>query len=243
MKNSARTRAARAYQAANPGTSYTRALRAVATTARRRPLIATIGQAGGSPLRINLDEPAMGGQGPYATIVGAEESNAAELLSVLADALHRQQVAGDLELVYSSDHPPSPPLTAPYVDVKPANLADRVVEVIQAREVELHAVHARNIVAARAAGHRLPTVLVLVDRPDNALVSHLQEWLRCGRTLGIHFVVCTDDADSDARWALDPHTSMTILVEEPGRGTVHNHGLLITDVRDPDTITPFTFQR
>lgn len=242
MTNHARYCAARAYQAANPGTSYTRALRAVTRARARRPLIATIGHAGGSPCRINLDEPAMGGQGPYALIVGAQGSSAGQLLSVVADALYRQQVPGDIELIYSSDHPSAHPLTAPYVAVKPADLADRVVEVIRAREAELKAVPARDIVAARAAGHRLPTVLVLVDRPDDALVAHLQQWYRCGRSLGITFVVCIDDADSDARSALDQHTTLAIFVEEPGRGTVCSQGLLITDVRDPDTITPFTFQ-
>ena len=258
MKNSARTRAARAYQAANPGTAYTRALRAVATTARRRPLIATIGQAGGSPYRINLEWSRDGGQGPHGLIAGVPGSHAAGLLGVLADALHSQQVAGDLEIIYSSDHALTRPLTADHMAITPADLVDHVDELLVRRLVALQDLGARDVVDARAGGNRMSTVLVLVDRPDDALVAHLEKWLRIGRALGVNFITCVETDNprgslvGESANALTPNTTFNVWVDEPGHGMVCISGgianLVVSDgvptvTRYPDAIVPFTFDR
>ena len=86
--NESRKRAAREFQAANPGTSYTRALRQVSHGRIRRPLTAVLGTGlDGQAVEVNLEWESRGGSGPHCVVVGDEVSSLLAVLAELADLL------------------------------------------------------------------------------------------------------------------------------------------------------------
>ncbi|WP_099020928.1 hypothetical protein [Mycolicibacterium palauense] len=185
--NESRKRAAREFQAANPGTSYTRALRQVAKKRIRRPLTAVLGVGvGGRPVELNLDWQVHGGSGPHCTVAGEQVSS---LLAVLATGLAAGQSPGDLELMVCVDEDTQ--VTVAHRRVGAGELAAVVDELLASRFEFFRSVDALDIEDARGRGHQVPTTVVLIDDHDGALAGSevLARWLRVGRSAGIDLVV------------------------------------------------------
>lgn len=185
--NESRKRAAREFQAANPGTSYTRALRQVAKRRIRRPLTAVLGTGlDGRPVEVNLDWPASGGSGPHCTLVGEEVS---PVLAVLATGLAEGQNPGDLELVVCAGE--NTQLQVAHRRVGVDELAAVVEDLLQSRYEFFRSIDALDIEDARHRGHQVATTVVLIEDHDGswARSEELARWLRGGRATGINLVV------------------------------------------------------
>lgn len=194
--NESRERAAREYQAANPGTSYTRARRQVTDGRPRRPLVAVLGDGlDGGVVSVNLEWESFGGTGPHCLVVGDEVS---DLLGVLATGLAAGQRDGDLELVLCAK--PSTQLGVAHRRVDSDDLTSHVNELLESRFRLLQSLEAVDIEDARARGHRMSTTVVLIE--DYAGVwrgsQALARWLRVGRSTGINVVVGTPVAPQTA---------------------------------------------
>jgi DNA segregation ATPase FtsK/SpoIIIE-like protein len=99
--NEARKRAARDFQAVNPGISYTSARRRVSRD-QRRPLTAVLGTGvDGRPVRLNLEWQSRGGDGPHCVFSGPAGSGRAVLLAAAATGLFSGQNRYDVDLVVS----------------------------------------------------------------------------------------------------------------------------------------------
>lgn len=189
--NEARKRAARDFQAANPGTSYTRALRQVAGKLRR-PLTATLGTGlDGGAVSVNLEWPSRGGNGPHCMIVCSSNSAVSSLMAVLAAGLVAAQNKGDLELVLCSGQDVR--LDVAHRRVDPSALAGHVDELLDARFQLLRSLDAVDIEDAREKGHQLATTVVLIEDLDGAWgrSDSLGRWLRVGRSAGINLAYGT----------------------------------------------------
>lgn len=184
--NESRKRAARAYQAANPGTSYTRALRQV-TNGQRRPLTAPLGVGlDGARVSVNLEWESQGGSGPHCLIVGAEVPL---LMAVLAAGLAADQRPGDLELVLCASE--GTRLAVEHRRLGAAELAGHVDELLVSRQEFLRSVEARDVVDAREKGHQVPTTVVLIEDHDGSWSASkaLGRWVRIGRSSGVNLVL------------------------------------------------------
>lgn len=187
--NESRKRAAREFQAANPGTSYTRALRQVAKGRIRRPLTAVLGTGlDGRTVEVNLDWQSRGGSGPHCVVAGEEVSS---LLTVLATGLAAGQSPGDLELVVCASSDTQ--LKVAHRRVGADGLAAVVNELLESRIEFFRSIDAIDIEDARGRGHQVPTTVVLIDDVDDiwARSEPLARWLRVGRSAGIDIVVGT----------------------------------------------------
>ncbi len=194
--NESRERAAREYQAAHPGTSYTRARRQVTDGRPRRPLVAVLGEGlDGGVVSVNLEWESFGGTGPHCLVVGDEVS---ALLGVLASGLAAGQHEGDLELVLCAESSIS--LGVAHSRVDSDALVSHVNELLESRFRLLRSLEASDIEEARSRGHRIPTTVVLIE--DYAGVwprsQALARWLRVGRSTGINVVVGTPIAPPPA---------------------------------------------
>lgn len=242
--NESRKRAAREFQAANPGTSYTRALRQVAKKRIRRPLTAVLGTGvDGRPVEVNLDWQIHGGNGPHCMVAGDEVSS---LLTVLATGLAAGQSPGDLELVVSAGEDTQ--AEAAHRRVGADELAAVVDELLASRCELFRSIDVPDIEDARDRGHQVPTTVVLIDDHDGiwARSESLARWLRVGRSVGIDIVVGTPIELSNAVTAadgmspaeafdrlvraatrrnrlLDSMMSVTIVDRGQGRGTLRTY--------------------
>ncbi len=184
--------AARQYQADHPGVSYTRAKRIVttSTTATRAALAASYPGPDGQPVVVNLEWPSdfrgSSSSGPHAVLIGPYS---AALLPSLADKLSAAQEDRDLEIVYSTAESPGYSIRAKHTHLTHQQLVDHVDDLACTRQDMLRQNNVPDIEKARAAGHRVPTVAVFIDRPDLTLVEAIIGWSRIGRALGIDFVV------------------------------------------------------
>jgi len=259
--NDSRKRAARAFQAANPGTSYTRALRQV-TSPQRRPLTARLGAGlDGASVSVNLEWASYGGSGPHCLIVGAEVP---ALLTVLATGLSAAQRPGDLELVLCASE--ASQLTVDHRRLGATELVEHVREVLVSRIEFLRSVEAHDVAEAREHGHQVPTTVVLIEDHDDTWGKSkaLHEWTQVGRSLGVNLVVGAPAAspstlaegtspaqvlDHLTRAALagDPvYTAMTeawIYGLGDGRATLQTtgHWHPVRNVREPDVSVDFVF--
>jgi hypothetical protein len=187
--NEARKRAARDFQAANPGTSYTRALRHV-TGNKRRPLTAVLGtRLDGDTVSVNLEWAHAGGSGPHCLVVGSAPEAVASLMAVLAAGLTAGQDRGDLQLVLCAGE--GTQLGVEHLRVDPTDLADHVDELLAARLQLLQSLEARDVEDARDEGHRVATTVVLIEDLDGrwARSDSLGRWVRMGRSAGINIVL------------------------------------------------------
>lgn len=262
--NESRKRAAREFQAANPGTSYTRALRQVSHGWIRRPLTAVLGTGlDGQAVEVNLEWESRGGSGPHCVVVGDEVSS---LLTVLAAGLAAGQAPSDLELVLCASEDVQLQVTHRRVDG--GELAAFVDERLQSRYEFFRSIGARDIEDAREHGHQASTTVVLVEDRDGiwARSQELARWLRVSRSAGINLVVGTPIApptaltsadDMSPAWVLERvvHTatlgngllaSMTtaaIFNRGDGRGTLRTRGRwdVVRRVQGPDVLTDFDF--
>ncbi|KIU14232.1 hypothetical protein [Mycolicibacterium llatzerense] len=177
-------RAARQYQADHPGVSYTRAKRMVtaATSSTRAPLVASFPGEDGQPVAVNLEW----ASGPHALLIGAD---APALLPALADTLSAEQDERDLEIIYSTAQFPGYRIRAEHTHIPHRQLVDHVDSLACTRQSMLREFDVPDIEKARAHGHRIPTVVVFIDRPDLELTEAILGWSRIGRSLGIDFVV------------------------------------------------------
>lgn len=194
--NESRKRAARKFQAANPGTSYTRALRQVSHGRIRRPLTAVLGTGlDGRAVEVNLEWESRGGSGPHCVVVGDEVSS---LLAVLAAGLAAGQAPGDLELVLCAGEDVR--LQVMHRRVDAGELAEIVDELLQSRYAFFRSIGVRDIEDARQHGHQVPTTVVLIEDRDGiwARSQELARWLRVGRSAGINLVVGTPIAPPTA---------------------------------------------
>ncbi len=213
---------ARRYQAAHPGVSYTRAKRITQATANprsdRRPLEAWFAGVDGCQTRVSFEwldrlgsDPVRGiGRGPHALLVGA---GAASLLPALADALAAGQDEHDIEIVYSTAEPPTYRIESQHIEVAHRDLADHVAERLAARSELLRQMGALDIEDLRTAGTRLPTVVVLIERPEESLIPQLVHWARVGRCLGVDFVVAGESAADAVAAKLDDEAYSATLGE------------------------------
>ena len=222
--NESRKRSAREFQAANPGTSYTRALRQVAKKKLiRRPLTAVLG-AGvhGRPVEVNLDWQIHGGSGPHCVVAGDEVSS---LLAVLATGLAAGQSPGDLELVVCAGE--NTQVEVAHRRVGADELAAVVDELLASRFEFFRSVDALDIEDARGRGHQVPTTVVLIDDHDGAWAASeaLARWLRVGRSAGIDLVVGTPIALSNAVTSADA-TSPAEALDRLVRAATRRTGLL-----------------
>ncbi|WP_151834963.1 hypothetical protein [Mycobacterium avium] len=184
--NESRKRAARAFQAANPGTSYTRALRQV-THGQRRPLTAALGAGlDGARVSVNLEWESQGGSGPHCLIVGDEVPS---LMAVLAAGLAADQRPGDLELVLCASEATRLPVE--HRRFGAAELVGHVDELLVSRHEFLRSVDARDVADARQNGHQVPTTVVLIEDHDGnwSASEPLGRWVRIGRSSGVNLVV------------------------------------------------------
>lgn len=263
--NESRERAARAFQIANPGTSYTRALRQVTDGRPRRPLVAVLGEGlDGGVVAVNLEWLSCGGTGPHCLVVGDEVS---ALLGVLATGLAGGQRDGDLELVLCAK--PSTQLGVAHKRVDSDDLASHVSELLESRYRLLQSLEASDIEEARARGHRIPTTVVVIE--DDAGVwarsQDLARWLRVGRSTGINVVLgstiapptaLTSNVDMSPARALDRvvrasglqgnemvanMVSTTIFDLGAGRGTLRTMGSWDPEARvqRADVLVDLTF--
>lgn len=194
--NESRKRAAREFQAANPGTSYTRALRQVSHGRIRRPLTAVLGTGlDGRAVEVNLEWESRGGSGPHCVVVGDEVSS---LLAVLAAGLAAGQAPGDLELVLCAGEDVR--LQVMHRRVDAGELAEIVDELLQSRYAFFRSIGVRDIEDARQHGYQVPTTVVLIEDRDGiwARSQELARWLRVGRSAGINLVVGTPIAPPTA---------------------------------------------
>lgn len=200
-----RKRAARAYQAVNPGTSYTRALRQVGNKDQRRPLTAVLGEdRHGQSVSVNLEWTSVGGDGPHCVIVGDEVPS---LLAVLAAGLAAGQRPEDLELVLCGSA--ATQLGVEHRRVNPDQLARRIAELLRSRLELLHSLDASDVEDARRQGHHLPTTVVLIEDHDarwsnpplprrplrgrllrtSETISACRSILQCGGPAGINLIL------------------------------------------------------
>lgn len=202
-KDESSYRAARQYQADHPGVSYTRAKRIVtaSTTTTRAALAASYQSPDGQPVVVNLEWPSdfrgSVSSGPHAVLIGADS---AALLPSLLRKLSAAQDERDLEIVYSTAEAPVYSIQAKHTHLTHQQLVDHVDGLACTRQDMLRQNNVPDIEKARAAGHRIPTVVVFIDRPDVTLVEAIIGWSRIGRALGIDFVVAGESApgpDSD----------------------------------------------
>jgi hypothetical protein len=189
--NEARKRAARHFQAANPGTSYTRALRHV-TDNQRRPLTAVLGTGlDGGTVSVNLEWASAGGSGPHCLVVGSTREDVASLMAVLAVGLTAGQNQGDLELVlFAGNDFQLDVQTRVRMDSGELDGLDRL---FVDRPQLMRSIDVRDIEDARAKGYPLATTVVLIEDLDGAWArsDSLARWLRVGRSLGINIVLGT----------------------------------------------------
>ncbi|MEU0498018.1 hypothetical protein [Mycobacterium sp. NPDC006124] len=221
--NESRKRAAREFQAANPGTSYTRALRQVAKKRIRRPLTAVLGTGvDGRPVEVNLDWLSDGGSGPHCMVAGDEVSS---LLTVLATGLAAGQSPGDLELVVCAGEDTR--LDVVHRRVVADELADVVNELLASRIELFRSIDALDIKDACGRGHPVPTTVVLIDDHDGAWARSeaLARWLRVGRSAGIDIVVGTPIAQPTAVTSADA-MSPAVAFDRVVRAAVARNGLL-----------------
>ena len=207
--NESRKRAARAFQADNPGTSYTRALRQVAHGRIRRPLTAVLGTGlDGRAVELNLEWESRGGSGPHCVVVGDEVSS---VLAVLAVGFAAGQAPGDLELVLCAGEDVQLQVTHRRVDA--GELAGIIDELLQSRYEFFRSIGARDIEDARQHGHQVPTTVVLVEDHDGiwARSQELARWLRVGRSAGINLVVGTPTAPPTALTSKDDMSPALVL--------------------------------
>lgn len=261
-RNESRERAAREFQAANPGTSYTRALRQVSRGGQRRPLLAVLGTGSdGASVSVNLEWESEGGSGPHCLIAGAEVP---ALLAVLAAGLASGQRAGDLELVLCAGE--ATQLTVEHRRVGADELVGHVDDVLRSRHEFLRSVEARDVVQARERGHQVPTTVVLIEDLDGqwGASAAVGRWLRIGRSSGVN-VVLGAPAASPSIWADDMSpahvvdrlaraalagdaafmnaTTAAIFGLGDGRATLRTLGRWnpVRRVREADTLSDFTF--
>lgn len=195
MTNNAARRAARDYQAANPGTSYTRALRQVSRD-EFQPLTATLGLGlDGRPVVLNLDWECHGGMGPHCLISGLSAAGSSAILATVMEKLYAGQRAGDVDLVFTGLA--APDVEVPHRYITPDEFPAFIEEMVNARATLLAgAGPVVDVEDARAAGIRLPTIVVFIDAPTTAVRSALQTPLRKGRAYGVNFVFATDIAST-----------------------------------------------
>lgn len=265
--NDARKRAARDFQAANPGTSYTRALRHV-TDNQRRPLTAVLGTGlDGGTVSVNLEWASAGGSGPHCLVVGSAPEAVASLMAVLAAGLTAGQNRGDLELVRCADE--GAQLGVEHRRVDPTDLVAHVDELLASRLQLLQSLDARDVEDARDKGHGVATTVVLIEDLDGnwARSDSLGRWLRVGRSAGINIVLgaaaelpgaaSTSVDDMSPAQALDRllHTakvggavaanmsSATLFSLSGGRGTLRTFGQWdpVRRRQAPDVLLDFTF--
>lgn len=262
--NESRKRAAREFQAANPGTSYTRALRQVSHGRILRPLTAVFCTGlDGRAVEVNLEWESRGGSGPHCVVVGDEVSS---LLAVLAAGLAAGQAPGDLELVLCAGEDVQLQVTHRRVDA--GELAAFVDELLQSRYEFFRSIGARDIEDARRHGHQVPTTVVLIEDSDGiwARSQELAHWLRVGRSAGFNLVVGTPIAPPTALTSagdmspalvlervvhtatlgnglLASMTTAAIFNRGDGRGTLRTRGRWdgVRRVQGPDVLTDFDF--
>lgn len=221
--NESRKRAAREFQAANPGTSYTRALRQVSKERTRRPLTAVLGTGfDGRPVEVNLEWESRGGNGPHCVVIGDEVSS---LLTVLATGLAAGQAPGDLELVLCAGEDTQLQVTHRRVDAD--ELTEILDELLQSRYEFFRSIGARDIEDARQHGHQVPTTVVLIEDRDGlwARSQGLARWLRVGRSVGINLVVGTPIAPPTVPTSVDA-TSPALALDRAVRTATLGNGLL-----------------
>ncbi len=196
MTNNAARRAARDYQAANPGTSYTRALRQASRGDEFKPLTATLGLGlDGRRVVLNLDWECHGGMGPHCLISGLSAAGSSAILATVMEKLYAGQHAGDVDLVFTG--PAAPDVEAPHRYITPDEFPAFIEETVNARATLLAgAGPGIDIEGARAAGLRLPTIVAFIDAPTKAVRSALQTTLRKGRSNGVNVVLATDIAST-----------------------------------------------
>lgn len=261
--NNAHKRAARALQAANPGMSYTRALRAV-SNGQRRPLTAQLGlDHAGNPVVVNLESLPRGGSGPHCLLTGDDHNDVRDLLAHLAAALVTDQPKGDVALIVGAAEPIG--LTVDHLRLDSPTLISHVDGIFDQRWQLLKSLAANDIADVRIQGHHLSTIVLLLDEhePGHWLASRaVQRWSRQGRSVGIHLIVgtqveppaglCVDHAPEDklkhvvesaiAHTVL-ANVSTTISVYGGGRGTLRTPGQWQPEHRlqRADVLTDFTF--
>jgi len=181
--------AARQYQADHPGVSYTRAKRIVtaSTPSTRAPLATSFPGDDGQPVTVSLEW----ASGPHALLIGAD---APALLPALADKSSSEQDERDLEIIYSTAQLPTYRIRADHKHIPHLQLVDHVDSLACTRQSMLREFDVPDIEKARAHGHRIPTVVVFIDRPDLELTEAVLGWSRIGRSLGIDFVVAGESA-------------------------------------------------
>ena len=190
-KNEASYQAARRYQAAHPGTSYTRAKRIAAANASGTPLSATFAGPDGRAVHLSLVRSAelSGSQvlrGSHVLVIGADSAG---LLPVLADALAAGQDDNDIEILYSTAESPTFQIASRHHFLAHRQLADHVNQLKTTRLELVERQRGNSIEDLRARGLRIPRVVVLVEDPGVTLVDDIATWSRVGRGLGINFVV------------------------------------------------------
>ncbi len=200
-------------------------------------LSAAIGvDEGGTPVRLDIKEPAFGGMGPHGMLVGATGSGKSELLRTLVLALALTHSPETLNFVLVDFKGGATFLGLDRLFHSSAvitNLADEVHLVARMQDT-LHGELVRRQELLRAAGNYvniheyekaraagtpldpLPTLFVVVDEFSELISAH-REFLelfivigRVGRSLGVHLLLASQRLDQGRMSQLETHLSYRI---------------------------------
>ncbi len=231
----ARQKAARAYQAAHPGTSYTRALR-LSTSSDRRPLTAVLGAGRDrSAVTVNLECGSAGGAGPHCTVVGATTDNTYDMMRYLGACLAASQQPGDVEFISAVSG-----LCAgdsPHTCCDSDLFSEVVDEHLLERQRLLRALNCADVDKARQAGHRIASTVVFVGPTQRDLVDsrQLERWTRVARSAGSSIVVGLESPTAATYPPDDPlgrNAFCRLLDDAFGPGTAANLSTAIFHLGD-----------
>lgn len=227
------TTIARRLTAPAPASAGDRLLGLLRATPRAR-LRVPIGTApGGTPVHLDLREPASGGHGPHGLIIGATGSGKSELLRTLVTGLALTHTPEELHLVLIdfkggatfaglADLPHTSALITNLVD--DLTLVDRMHDALGGELVRRQHLlrEAGNVASVRdlpsAPDAGLPTLLVVVDeftellaaRPD--LAELFATIGRLGRSLGVHLLLASQRLDEGRLRGLESHLGFRIAL-------------------------------
>ncbi|MEE6175280.1 type VII secretion protein EccCb [Mycobacterium sp. 050134] len=217
------------------------ALGDVAVHGRLRAPIGTLGD--GTPLLLDIREPAEGGMGPHGLCIGATGSGKSELLRTIAFGLIARNTPEELNLLLVDFKGGATFLDlarAPHVAAVVTNLADEAPLVARMRDAlagemdrrqrVLRTARCASVAAyerARSAGAgwaALPTLLIIVDE-FSEMLSQQPEFAdtfvaigRLGRSLGMHLLLSSQRLDEGRLRGLEAHLSYRMCLKTLSTG-------------------------
>lgn len=184
----------------------------------------------GQAVYLDLKEAAHGGMGPHGLCIGATGSGKSELLKTLVVALAATHSPDELNLVLVDFKGGATFLgceSLPHTSAVITNLEEESVLVermfdaisgeLNRRQEQLRALgNFANITDANAAGHTIPSLVIIVDEFSELLSQHphfadlFVAVGRLGRSLGVHLLLASQRLEEGKLRGLDSHLSYRI---------------------------------